>query len=271
MTQQDRARTLLHDGTILTAKTQFANAPVEEALSLLEQAKQLATKLDDAQMIADTINAIGFAHYVAANNRRDGDPLMIRSCFQEALERRRALQDERGVSESLFHLGLISEPLGEQEAARSYYEQSLQIARRYGYQVEASNALRHLGLLEQVRGNLVQAQTYLNESLHLREQIGVNDYLPFAHHVVAEVYLAQGNIAMAFWHAQKALGFARQLDNKKALIVSLLCSGRIARRQRKMEQARNYYEQALTIAQTVDLKYAVQWSSSALQDLSTNP
>src|SRR5581483_7321341 len=107
MTQQDQIKLLLHNGNMLTAKTQFENAPVEEALSMLEQAKQLATELHDEQLIADALNAIGFAHYVAANNRQEGDPHMIRACFQDALERRRTLHDERGVSESLFHLGLI--------------------------------------------------------------------------------------------------------------------------------------------------------------------
>ncbi len=70
MTQRDQARLLLHNGNMLVAKTQFENAPVEEALSMLEQAKQLATELDDEQLIADALNDIGFAHYVASNNRR---------------------------------------------------------------------------------------------------------------------------------------------------------------------------------------------------------
>src|SRR5579883_3459242 len=123
MTQQDQIKLLLHNGSVLTSKTLFENAPVEEAISILEQAKQLAIELDDKQLIADALNAIGFAHYVASNNRREGDPHMIRAYFQEALELRRTLHDERGISESLFHLGLIAETLGQRDVAHSHYTQ----------------------------------------------------------------------------------------------------------------------------------------------------
>ena len=270
VTQRDQARLLLHYGNMLTIKTLFENAPVEEAVSVLEQAKQLATKLDDEQLIADALDGIGYAHYIIASNKREGDPHVLRAYFQEALERRRGLHDERGVSESLFHLGLIAEPLDQIEVARSSYTQALQIAQQQGYPAEASDALRHLGLLEQAQGNFTQAQQYLTESLHLREHMGIHPYLPFAYHAVADVYLAQGNVELASSQCQKALDLARKMDIKKALIFSLLTHGRICQEKQEQKQARDYFEQAYDVAQAIDLKYAIQQAASALQHLSTN-
>ena len=252
VTQRDQARLLLHYGNMLTVKTLFENAPIEEALSVLEQAKQLATKLDDEQLIADALDGIGYAHYIIASNKREGDPHVLRAYFQEALERRKVLHDERGVSESLFHLGLIAEPLGQMEVARS------------------SDALRHLGLLEQAQGNFTQAQQYLTESLHLREHMGMHPYLPFTYHAVADVYLAQGNVELASSHCQKALDLSRKMDIKKALIFSLLTHGRICQEKQEQKQARDYFEQAYDVAQAIDLKYVMQQAASALQHLSTN-
>jgi len=271
VTQRDQAEFLSHYGNMLAAKTQFANAPVEEALSLLEQAKQLAIALSDVQLLADALDSIGFAQYVAASNNRAGDPLVFRASFQDALERRRVLSDNRGISESLFHLGLAAQVLDEMEVARSCYTQALQIARQHGYLAETSDALRHLGFLEQEQGNIFQAQQYLTESLHLREHIGKQVYLPFAHVAVADVYLVQGNVELAFFHSQKALELSRGMDIKKALIFSLSSCGRVCQAKQDEEQAKDYFEQAYVVAQAIDLKYAMHELSSTLQHLSANP
>ncbi len=266
--QRDKARFLLHYGKVLTARTQYENAPIEEAVAVLEQGRQLAAALDDAQLIADALDSIGFAQYVAASNRREGDPHMFRASFQEALERRRALHDERGVSESLFHLGLAADVLDQREDARAYYIQALQTAQVGGYAREASEALRHLGFQEQALGNLTQAQVYLSEALCLAEQAG-RVSLPFAHVAVADVYLGQGNVALAASHCQKALEFARAMDIKKALIFALGSYGYICRAKHEEQQARGYFEEAYAIAQTIGLKHAMQRLSFSLQQLST--
>ena len=271
VTPQEQVRLRLSYGNMLAIKTNFANASVEDALAVLKEAKHLAAELDDAQLLADAFNGIGYAHYVAASNRREGDPHMILDYFQGALERRRILHDDRGISESLFYVGLISELLGQKEIARTSYTQSLQIAQQQGYAREAFEALRHLGFLEQAQGNFSQAQQYFTESLHQLEHAGIHVYLPFAHIVIADVCLMQGNVEMAASHCQKALDLARKMDIKKALIFSLLISGRICQEKQEKVQARDYFEQAFVVAQAIDLKYAMQQASSALQTLLADP
>ncbi len=271
VTQRDKARFLLRYGNMLTVKTNFENAPVEEAVAVLEQVKQLATELNDAHLFADALNGIGFARYVVASNKREGDPQMLLTTFQEALERRRVLHDDRGVSESLFHVGLIYEVLGQKEVARSSYMQALQIARTLGYPREASEALRHLGFLEEAQGNFSQAQQYFVEALHVLEDSGIQVYLPFAHIVIADVCLAQRNMELASSQCQRALELSRQMNIKKALILSLLSSGHICQEKREENQARDYFEQAYALAQAINLKHAIQSASSALQHLSGNP
>ena len=70
-----QARFKLSYGNMLTiVKTNFENAPVEDALAVLEDVKQTAAELDDAQLLADALNGIGYAHYIASSNKREGDP-----------------------------------------------------------------------------------------------------------------------------------------------------------------------------------------------------
>ena len=271
VTPREQARLKLSYGNILVIKTNFENAPIEDAITVLEEVKQLATKLNDAQLLADALNSIGYARYVAASNKRNGDPHMLLAYFQEALESRRILHDNRGISESLFYVGLISELLGQRGVARISYTQSLQIALQQNYPREAFEALRHLGFFEQSQGNFLQAQHYFTESLHQLECAGIHIYLPFAHVVIADVYLAQGNVGMAFSHGQKALELARKMNVKKAIILSLLSLGHICQEKQEKGQAKDYFEQAYAVAQTVDLKYAMQQASQALHNLSTHP
>jgi len=271
MTQQDQARLLLAYGNMLAVKTQFENAPLAPALSVLEQAKQLAVNMQDEQLLGDVMHGIGFATYVAASNKREGDPQRVLTIFQEALEHRRRLHDERGRAESLFYVGLISALLGQEEAARSSYQEALQIARTSGYPREAAEALRHLGFLEQGQGNFAQAQQYFTEALHLLEHARLDVYLPFAYVVLADVCLAQGNVEAASAHGKIALELARKMDIKKALIFSLLSLGSICQQKQEREQARSYFEQAQAYAQAIDLTYAMQQAAASLHQLSANP
>lgn len=271
VTPREQARLKLSYGNILVIKTNFENAPIEDAITVLEEVKQLATELNDAQLLADALNGIGYAHYVTASNKRNGDPHMLLAYFQEALERRRILHDNRGISESLFYVGLISELLDQKGVARISYTQALQIALQQNYPREAFEALRHLGFLEQSQGNFLQAQHYFTESLHQLEHAGIQIYLPFAHVVMADIYLVQGSVEMAFSHGQKALELAQKMNIKKALILSLLSLGHVCQEKQEKNQARQYFEQAHSAAQTIDLKHAIQQASQALSKISPDP
>ncbi len=268
---REQAKLKLSYGNMLAIKTNFENAPVEDALAVLEDVKQFAVKLDDTQLLADTLNSIGYAYYVAASNKREGDPRMILTYFQEALEHRRVLHDDRGISESLFYVGLISELLDQKEVARISYTQSLQIAQQQDYPREAFEALRHLGFLEQAEGNFPQAQHYFIESLYQLEHAGIQIYLPFAHIVIADVCLGQGIVEIASLHGKTALELARKMNIKKAHIFSLLSLGYVCQEKQEKDQAKGYFERAYAVAQAVDLNYAMQQASQALRNLSTNP
>ncbi|GLV55619.1 hypothetical protein KDH_24630 [Dictyobacter sp. S3.2.2.5] len=262
-----RARFLLCYGRMLTLKTQFENAPEDDAIELLQQARRLAKQADDPRLIADAVDSIGFAGYTAASNRHEGDPSLLQGYFQEALERRRDLQDQRGISESLFHLGLIEDIIDQPEQAHEYYTQSLHLAQQYNYAREAAEALRHLGFHAQREGNLSEAQRYFSESLRMAEMCGMQMYLPFAHVTLADVYLEQKELDRASEHARQALELAGRLDVKRAQIFALFSSGSICQARGETQQARDYYEQAHALAQTIGLGYAIQRASDALQHL----
>ena len=79
-------------GKVLTSSIFYHDGDAKAAFAVLHAAKQLATFLADGRREAEALDLLEFAHYC-----------------QQALERREALEDQRGVSESLFHIGLIYE------------------------------------------------------------------------------------------------------------------------------------------------------------------
>ncbi|GCE22419.1 tetratricopeptide repeat protein [Dictyobacter kobayashii] len=267
VTLHDQAQFLLHYGQMLTRKTQYENAPEDEAVELLQQARRLAVQLDDKPLIADAVDSIGFAGYVAASNRREGDPSLLQVYFQEALERRQALQDQRGISESLFHLGLIEDIIDQPEQAHVYYTQALQLARQHNHPGEASEALRHLGFHALRDGQLAEAQQYLSEALHTAEQSGRQLSIPFAHVALSDVYLEQHKLDLASEHARKALELAQSMHVTRAHIFALSNLGSICQARGDKMQARAYYEQAHQLAQEIGLGYAIQQANAALQQL----
>ncbi len=107
----------------------------------------------------------------------------------------------------------------------------------------------------------------MSEALHLSEQAG-RISLPFAHIAVADVYLEQGDVALATSHCQEALVLARAMDIKKALIFALGSYGDICQAKHEEQQAKNYFEEAYAVAQAIDLKHAMRRLSSSLQQLS---
>ncbi|GHO87440.1 hypothetical protein KSZ_54460 [Dictyobacter formicarum] len=270
VTTHAQARFLLQYGRTLTLKTQFENAPEDEAIAVLQQVQQLAKQLDDPQLIADAVDSIGFAGYTAASNRREGDPSLLQGYFQEALERRQALQDQRGCSESLFHLGLIEDIIDQPEQAHRYYTQALQLARQHNHPREAAEALRHLGFQAQRQGRPAEAQQYFRRALRMAEQSEMQVYIPFAHVALADVYLEQKELDRASEHARKALELAQSMDIKRAHIFALFSNGSICQARGDTKLARDYYEQAHALAQTIGLGYAIQRAGDALQQLAEN-
>lgn len=248
----DRLTLLLQYGKLLATHNFNGNPDYSATLTILEQAHKLAELLDDAGQLATALDLIGLTLYYRWFSTTEGDLNLCLTYFQQALEKRKAMADQRGVSETLFHMGLVCQNMEQDPAAEEYYTHSLQIAEQHNFKLEKSYAIRHLGFLQLGRGELDTALESFQRSLALREEIGFRIFLPFSHIGLGYVYAAKKDIDRARDHYQQAFQLAQAMDSKVQIIFSLLALGNVERDQAHFAQARSHYQQALSLAEAID-------------------
>ncbi|HEX2910876.1 MAG TPA: tetratricopeptide repeat protein [Chloroflexia bacterium] len=133
------------------------------------------------------------------------------TCQQEALEKRQALKDTRGISESLFQIGAIHERWQQYDQARQYYIEALQIADRYGHLFEKAEPTSHLAIHALLQGNLEEALSLALVALELRQVLHFKPYQPLDHLLLRDIYQAKGDHAKVELHEQKASRLAEEM------------------------------------------------------------
>lgn len=158
--------------------------------------------------------------------------------------------DARGISETLFHLGLTRQFRGDSAGARGFYERSLAVARAAGDAPMQSYAVRHLGDFSEERGDLDTALALNEESLRLREQVGFRTGQVFALLSVARILsLREPRSDAALAAVQRALRMAEATKDPSGLRESLGALGRLHLRREDATAALPYLEQALANAE----------------------
>jgi hypothetical protein len=190
------------------------DANIAELRAVLAEAEALA----DARLLAEVHDMLGLAIY-SRDFRANGmeEP---RGMFEQALDARRKLGDDRGVAESLFHVGLTYENKknpspDDLRRAVTNHEQALLIAGGKGFDVEASYAVRHLAGHRQDAGDLDGALAGFERSLMLRMRAGYQIYLAPALMAVGDVWKDKGDRAKAREYYRRAQAEADRLGARR--------------------------------------------------------
>lgn len=147
----------------------------DHALATLSRVRHLAETLSDELLIAAALDWIGQAHYYQALNAGEDEADFHRplAYFQEALERRKHLDDARGICESTFNIGRVYQNTAQEDQARPYFVEALSLAEQTGHEVQRAEVLLHLGSLAQAEGDLETAQRSIAQGLAMREELGL--------------------------------------------------------------------------------------------------
>ncbi|HLZ58512.1 MAG TPA: tetratricopeptide repeat protein [Ktedonosporobacter sp.] len=247
---QDRLKLLLQQAKIFVDDYFQTNRDYDLALETVLSAKKLAESIAEEQGIADSLSLLGQARYYRAMLTGQGDYEDALADQRQALARRETLQDTRGISESLFWMGICYERLHQYDQAQESYLQALAIANQYGHRLERWHPARHLsGIAAVVKGDVDLGLKYARESLAALEEVGFKLYLPYGHLLVGEVYEAKQDLTHALDHCQKALALAEELGETNVVVGALLSIGDIRLAEKTEAEARANYEKARTIAQ----------------------
>jgi tetratricopeptide (TPR) repeat protein len=187
------------------------------------------------------------------------------SYFQHALMLRETAQDQRGICESLFHIGLIAERKRHYDDALRALNTVYTTAKHHHYQDTVAEAARHLGFAHLRAGAFDQALDCFQEARHLLEETRQNIFLPFAELSVGEVFSMQQQWEQAEHHYQLAYALAQAMQIKRASVQIAYSLGEVCEAQNNAAQAYTYYETAYDLATAIHFTPGITMCSTKLQ------
>jgi tetratricopeptide (TPR) repeat protein len=173
-----RARLLAERGRVLADRNAYGRRDPEAARRALREALAAARDAGERRSEADALQALAQMRY--GETFDTGDWAGVRSEFEGVAAMRERAGDRRGLSETLFYLGLTYEQDGRPAEALPVYRRSLEISEDLGDEAMQSYPRRHIGGIEEERGELDAAERDISLSLELRRRSGALVVVPFA-------------------------------------------------------------------------------------------
>ena len=267
LSPRHQATFLTEYGKQLTASAFKSKRTTEEALSVLQQAKQLAEPLQDSALLANTLYELGELYFVRGHKTtaEEYDYETSLSYFQQALALYEAVHDEKNMAQALLGVGRMYQNIGQNEAACLYVERALTTAEQQQNKAIQAEALNHLALLNAGVDDMETAIQQVKTSLAIRESVGLKAEIPYAYLTLAELYQTQGDNAEALATYQQCYARAEEVHSS-AIVFALLGIGYIHLDNNDIPQAIAQLKQALKQAETIDLKTGIQEAREALAE-----
>jgi tetratricopeptide (TPR) repeat protein len=192
----------------------------------LDSALMLAQQTDSSALLGAVWNARGMSlHHAFLDSGRTAEPPDELPSFERGLHAYQQTNNQRGIAESFFHIGLVYGVVRQDHTqALPFFQQSYTLAQTIQDSIIASYAIRHIGFAQHNAGNLDAARASLQESLELREQAGFIPGTAMALVMLAYADAELGQRALALGHLQRAKAIFQHLDaeNKVVWVDQLL-------------------------------------------------
>lgn len=239
-------------GSALSHASELAGSQGDQlaARALLEEALEIARKLDNRVGIANTLHALG----VTVRWLMDWD--LSKSLLLESLAIRRILGDREGIAGSLRWLGNLACDQGDYPTARRWYEEHLALRREIGDKVEIAHALGRLSELSYLAGDPDTGKSLAEEILTMHQ--GLGDKRGIAG--------ALGRLGR--W--DDSLPIQRDMGNRAGVANDLMHLGCVANNAGDFEAARAYHLERIEIWRELDNSHQLAWALMDLGHVSEN-
>ncbi|MBM3239064.1 tetratricopeptide repeat protein [Candidatus Poribacteria bacterium] len=169
--------------------------------------------------------------------------------YNESLNIKRQLNDQKGIAITLHQLGTIHQRQGNYEAAMKLYTESREIAEGLADQNMLAANLYQLGMIAQSLGDYDQAVQYYHQSMKIYEELELKNEISLVYHQLANIHYQQGRYEEALRYYNNSLRIQQELGNQAGIANSLNNIGIIYQEQSGYEEALQYYNEALHIYQ----------------------
>lgn len=244
----------------------------DEALSILKEVLRVAERLGDKALLADTVDLTG-AVLQSKEGSLDTSFETRLAYFQRALEIRTEIQDQRGMAESHFHIGLVYQnqrPAEEDNLHQAFlaFEKAYHLAAEGDFAFQRAHAARHLAYLYDKRQEPEQAYQLHQEFLTTNQTIDFKPYLAPAHTMMGLADFRCGNFEAAEQHLQRAYAVADQILSDHFRADAAMMLGVVSGAQGEYEIAKQYFDEAFSLAEPLNLSRVMHVAKRELEKLS---
>ena len=243
-------------GRVLADSNFFHKDDPGPARAALEEGERLAKTAGDELVLSEARMQLARLDYAASFETKDWKK--PRAAFESVLAVREKLGDQRGISETLFYLGLTYEQDGQPDPAFERYTKSLAIAEKEKNIILESYARRHIAGIQEERGELDAARKNIDLEVELRRKGGFLVGVPFALRHKADFVAAHGpGKAEAVRLLEEAVAEAQKCGSTRGLYLVRTDLSRLALESGDAKKALAYAEQAVATAKQFGAPSAV--------------
>jgi predicted ATPase len=211
------------------------------ASAYLDQAAEMARRIEDGSLIARSLDMLGLLAFF------ENDLTRARSLLEEAIAKARAVGDDWCLADALGTLGSIYPLVGELDLARRASGEGLALARSRGDLQGTRMSLLGMALASRRTGELVTARSACQEGVEISRRLGDTFFASYFLWILAAVELADGAVDRARHDAEEAVTLAREVGAPLVLVCALEGRAAVARADGQDDLARTLLTEAESV------------------------
>ncbi|HJQ67371.1 MAG TPA: tetratricopeptide repeat protein [Blastocatellia bacterium] len=180
-----------------------------------------------------------------------GEPYKALDSYNQALPAARSIANRRIEARALYHIGVAYYYLREIQKAMEYYDQALPVFRSIGDRQWEAVALRSAGQVYDFRGEKEKALEYYDQSLSASRSIGDKRAEAVILNTLGTAYFSLGEMQKALDHHNQGLSIRRTIGDRRGEAASLNNIGQVYDSLGEKQKALSHYNQSLTMIRVV--------------------
>ncbi|KZN49131.1 hypothetical protein N474_24960 [Pseudoalteromonas luteoviolacea CPMOR-2] len=228
---------------LLLAQIEQNQSNIESSFTLLEQALSLVPK-ELVALRSDILHAQARGlRYKARYREAEG-------VVKDAISLVEPINDQARLGTYYNQLGVIYDYMGSLQLALRFHEKSLKIQRGLQNQQGISNSLYNIGEIYRDMEKLSKALLHFKQALEVDKSLGDPIHIANSHGKMSQVYLQLGEVEQALTHSQIGIELARSSRSNSDLAWQLSILAKIYVAQDALTQALSVAQEALSLAIT---------------------
>lgn len=233
----------------------------EDAVRLIEEAKQLYAAAGDRAGVARSLNNLAAAISDGPDTRR------TIALYQEGLGMARAVGNQDLVARFLSNMAIQERRAGNLQASLRMNQESLAIRQETGDRTNAAISLNNTGNVLLDMGNLSEASKHYEQSAALSREIGDRRGLARALFNAAESLRLQGLLARARVVGAEAFEIRKGIDDPAGLATSMFGLGLITAQQGDLAAAIRLLSEGLEMDRRLDRRRPMAYALYTLGEI----